>query len=173
MKSCLTTFRSFCHTYYDEVYEAVYDSTDQYDHVMDLYNNGLDRMWRDEQDFFKSGGRAGSTPRYGLPQELLELYDSVFDYLERRGIPWKLISANLEDLGKTYGIKVPYSPTVESYLEDIFEAAPQNNTAFNYVEAYGMEESYRGKRGSTGPRIELIVWVLMPDEDEFIEPQYL
>ena len=161
----LATFESFCQQYYGKLYEVGYNKefdSRAYDHILDLYNiGGEERLWKPEREFLKSGGKSGEAIRYGFSQELLDLYNSAFDYLEGRGIPWKLISTSIRDFGIAYGIKVQYSPRVEADLEDIFDSAPENNTILNYVEPYGNGE--------------IIVWLLNPEEDEFdyIDPQFL
>jgi hypothetical protein len=105
-----------------------------YDHILDVYNaGGTNRMWPTEVDFLKSGGKQGSAFRHLIADELLEIYDKVFETLAAQHIPYKLEESWGGGIGWFRYIDVPYSDNLYQKLESMFSGHP-NDTVMPFFQ---------------------------------------
>jgi hypothetical protein len=130
------------------------ETAEEYDHILDLYNKGgLKKMWSEEIDSFKSGGKEGGAFRHHLPDEIAEIYDDVMEYLDSKHIKYTLEDTYSIGVGMIRYIDLPYTDEVFNKLESMF---PENKSIIPFVQ----------KR----PNGRCFVYVLNPkDYKDFIE----
>jgi len=136
-----------------------YDIPEGYDYVLDRYNKyGTTKMWDQEIDFLKSGGKLGGQPWSGIDEDLVYLYEEVFDYLDQSGIKYLPTTTWAPSFGVMWGMEMTYSRGLEATLKRMFEQAPAitNEASPDYVMKYECGSPQYGE-GET-----LMIWVFDP-----------
>ena len=102
-----------------------------YDNILDIYNEfGMEGMTPTEIDFLKSGGKKGQNFRYNIPDDIMNIFGSVFRLLKQNNIPYKVEETWAPSFGMLRYIDVEYNEKLYNKLENMFPDSKDNIIPF-------------------------------------------
>lgn len=103
----------------------------EYDNILDIYNEfGMENMTPTEIDFLKSGGEIGANFRYGIPDDIMDIFGDVFRLLKRNNIPYKIEETWAPSFGMLRYIDIGYNERLYNKLENMFPDSKDNIIPF-------------------------------------------
>ena len=107
------------------------NTSKEYDDILDLYNKvGLEGMTPTEIDFLKSGGNIGQNFRYHIPDEIINIFDSVFRLLKQNNIPYKIEETWAPAFGMLRYVDTEYNERLYNKLKSMFPDFKDNIMPF-------------------------------------------
>jgi hypothetical protein len=103
----------------------------EYDDILDIYNKfGMEGMTPTEIDFLKSGGNIGQNFRYNIPDDIMNIFDSVFRLLKQNNISYKIEETWSPSFGMLRYIDTEYNEKLYNRLVRMFPDFKDNIIPF-------------------------------------------
>ena len=103
----------------------------EYDNILDIYNEfGMEDMTPTEIDFLKSGGNSGGNFRYGIPDDIMNIFGDVFRLLKQNNIPYKIEETWAPSFGMLRYVDIGYNEKLYNKLKRMFPDFKDNIIPF-------------------------------------------